>query len=350
MSDKTERATPYKLQKAKEKGQVNKSMELTNTVFLFISVMVGIALFPLALHQIRTMMIALFSLENSQVASIDKLIKLEQFLFAKMILLWLPFAVSCMLAVILVTIVQTGFVWSTTPLVPDFKRLHIVQGLKRFITLKLVFETAKTSLKLILALSIVTLSFSYELKRLFELIILHPQQHPGLILSLMLKLSLQLLTVVFTLAILDKGYTTWKYRKDQRMSKQEVKEEYRQREGDPKIKAKIKQLQQQLRLKTSALNQVKTADVLITNPTHLAIALKYDRNLMPAPKVVCKAQGELVYHAKKLAQRHLVPIIQHKTFAQSLFASVELNQWIGSEHFATAALIFREIYQQRGKQ
>ena len=87
--------------------------------------------------------------------------------------------------------------------------------------------------------------------------------------------------------------------------------------------------------------------MVITNPTHLAVVLKYDRGLMPAPKVVCKAQGELVKHVKLLAARHQIPIIENKAFARTLFASVELNQWINREHFPIAAMIFREIYRHK---
>ena len=158
---------------------------------------------------------------------------------------------------------------------------------------------------------------------------------------------LQLLVLLFALAIIDKLYTRWKFGKDNRMSKQELKDEYRQREGDPKIKSKMKQLQHQLRQKTASLEHVKTADVVITNPTHLAVVLKYDRGLMPAPKVVCKAQGELVKQVKLLAARHHVPIIENKPLARLLFATSDLNQWVNREHFPMVASIFRDIYRKR---
>ena len=180
-----------------------------------------------------------------------------------------------------------------------------------------------------------------------HLIVTQPADLPPLIIPLMFKFILQLLALVFAISMIDKGYTRWKFSKDNRMSKQEIKDEYRQRNGDPKIKAKIKQLQQQLRKKTTSLKHVKTADVVITNPTHLAVVLKYDRGLMPAPKVVCKAQGELVKNIKLLAKRHQIPIIENKKFARALFATVDLNQWISREHFPLAAMIFREIYRQK---
>ena len=107
-------------------------------------------------------------------------------------------------------------------------------------------------------------------------------------------------------------------------------------------------MQQKLRQKTASLERVKTADVVITNPTHLAIVLAYDSNLMPAPKVVCKAQGDLVKHVKRLAVRHNIPIIENKPFARALFDSVELNQWIQREHFPIAAAILRDVYRLKG--
>ena len=109
----------------------------------------------------------------------------------------------------------------------------------------------------------------------------------------------------------------------------------------------MKQLQHQLRQKTASLEHVKTADVVITNPTHLAVVLKYDRGLMPAPKVVCKAQGELVKQVKLLAARHHVPIIENKPLARLLFATSDLNQWVNREHFPMVASIFRDIYRKR---
>ncbi|MDI9817566.1 MULTISPECIES: flagellar biosynthesis protein FlhB [unclassified Legionella] len=347
MSEKTEKATPYKLQKAREKGQVSKSTEL-NTSFLLIIFLGIISISWLsALQEIKKLLIHLLNLAGHLSLSVDNLSQLSQFIWPTITSLWLPFALTGIIAVILTTIMQTGFVWSAVPLKPDFKRLNLVQGFKRLFSSRLIFETAKNSLKLSLTFLLLLLSFHHETKILLQLLSATPVEQPTLIMHLLLKIMLQLLLLLLTLAIIDRLYTRWKYQKDNRMSKQEVKDEYRQREGDPKIKAKIKQLQQNLRQKTASLEQIKTADVIITNPTHLAIALKYERTTMPAPKVVCKAQGELVKRAKWLARRYCVPMIENKPFAQSLFATVELNQWIHREHFPVAAAIFREVYHQR---
>ncbi|WP_347251584.1 EscU/YscU/HrcU family type III secretion system export apparatus switch protein [Legionella sp.] len=348
MSDKTEKATPYKLQKAKEKGVVNKSLELNSTLVLMSLLFVTSALWPSMLQQMKTLMIALFHLSAHFSLQIGNLAKLQQFLLSSLIFLWLPFALASLFSLVLSTIAQTGFVWSTKALSPKMDRINLAQGFKRLVSSHALFMGIKSSLKLIFIFLFILFRLPRETHTLLHLLIVSPNAHPSFIMSLIFKFMWQLLLVLFALAILDKLYMSWKYKKDNRMSKQEVKDEYRQREGDPIIKAKIKQLQQQIRQKTAALEQVKTADVIITNPTHLAIALKYERNAMPAPKVVFKARGDFANQARLLAERHHVPIIQNKSFAQSLFATVDVNQWIHAEHFPVAALIFREIYRQRG--
>jgi flagellar biosynthetic protein FlhB/flagellar biosynthetic protein FliR/FlhB len=347
MSNKTEKATPYKLKKAKEKGQVNKSNELNTSFFLFVMILISTALWPSLLGQIKALMVHLLYLTTQFSFRIDNLLKLQNFILITLINLWLPFALTAVIILILSTISQTGFVWTTEPLKPDMKRLSFVQGFKRLFSSKLFFEMTKNSLKLSLVTLLMFFSLQSEMPTLVKLMVVSPLKHPDLIMHLLLKLVLQMLSLLFILALLDKIYLSWKYKKDNRMTKQEVKDEYRQREGDPKIKFKIKQLQQQLRQKTAALEQVKTADVVITNPTHLALALKYDRQSMPAPKIVCKAQGEFAARVRTLAQQNKVPIIQNKAFARALFATAELNQWISQEHFPMAAAIFREIYRQR---
>ncbi|KTD35773.1 flagellar biosynthetic protein FlhB [Legionella nautarum] len=348
MSEKTEKATAYKLQKLKKEGQVSKSIELNITILLIGLLLVSKALWPAVLQQVKDLLTQLLTLASELPFQFDQLINLNRFLLSTLVSLWLPFALASILCLSLASITQTGFVWSTKPLTPNIKRLNPIQGFKRLFSSKTLFDTVKSCLKLGLSFSLILFTLSRELHSLLLLLTQSPQEHPNLIMHLILKLVLQLLLLLLALAMLDKLYTSWKYKKDNRMTKQEVKDEYRQREGDQKIKSKIKQLQQQLRQKNASLNQIKTADVLITNPTHLAIALKYERGSMPAPKVVFKARGEFANQARILAKRHQIPIIQNKPFAQALFARVELNQWISSEHFPVAALIFREIYRQRG--
>lgn len=347
MSEKTEKATAYKLRKAKEKGRVSKSNELTTCLGLFCLILVMTALWPRVFMDMKILLIQLINLVAQVSLDTNTVVNLNQFVLKKLLVLWLPLALSALLAVVLATLVQTGFIWTINPLIPDFKRLHLIQGFKRFFSTKLLFDAGKNVLKFSLATLVIFIGFKHEMMRILHLVNLNPSEYPSLLMALFFKLTLELMLLLLAMSVIDKLYTHWKFGKDNRMSKQEVKDEYRQREGDPSIKAKIKSLQQQLRLKTASLEQVKTADVLITNPTHIAIALQYKRSLMPAPKVVCKVQGELVHQVKLMARKHGVPIVENKFFARALYASVALNQWINREHFPIAAMIFREIYSQK---
>ena len=347
MSEKTEKATPWKLQKAKEQGRVNKSTELNTCVFLFVLLGVAMALWPYSLSKIKQLILHMFYLTNQLSFSTNAFNLLQQHILSTFIILWLPFALAGMLSIILSTMAQTGFVWSMKPLVPDMQRLHIMRGFKRLFSIKLLFDAGKNSLKLALACFVLYLNIKHKLPFLSTFIKTNPVDYPVLLVQLLSNIILQLLILLFALAFIDTLYTRWTFHKDNRMSKQEIKDDYRQREGCPKIKAKMKQLQYQLRQKTASLAQIETADVVITNPTHLAVVLKYERGLMPAPKVVCKAEGELVKQVKKLAQRHQIPIIENKPLARLLFATSDLNQWIAREHFPMVASIFRDIYRQR---
>lgn len=347
MSEKTEKATPHKLQKAKEQGNVSKSIELTTCIFLLVCLVTTTALWPDFFNQITSLMRHLLYLSNHMSFSVDNMGHLQTYLLTNILFLWLPIALAGMLAIIAATLIQTGFVWSSKPLIPDIKRLDIIKGFKRIFSSKLVFDAAKNSLKLSLVFIVASLSLYQDLAKLSNFMHLDPNNLTSLIMTLLSKFIVKIILLLLVLAMIDKGYTRWKFAKDNRMSKQELKDEYRQREGCPKIKSKIRQLQQQLRQKTASLEQVKTASVVITNPTHLAIALSYDKAIMNAPKVVCKAQGEMVKNVKQLAARHGVPIIEHKVFARALFVSTALNECIHRDHFPIAAGIFRSILQQK---
>ncbi len=348
MSQKTEKATPFKLQKAKEKGQVSKSTELNTCICLLVTVGIITALWPKILIQISSITSRLL-LSSSLPFNVDHVMKLQQFLWSKILNMWLPLALTGVLTIVLTTIAQTGLVWTSTPLVPDFKRINLAQGMKKLFSTKTLFEGIKTNLKLLFIVVFLFFSIKHQIPHLMQLSLTTPKQDPSLMMRFLLKIMFQLVVLLGFFAVIDQLYTRWKFQKDQRMSKQDLKDEYKQREGDPKIKVKIRQLQQQLRQKTASLNQVKTADIVITNPTHLAIALKYDKTTMPAPKVVSKGQDELAWQIKKLAKKHGVPVIENKPFARALFDSIDLNQWITRDLYPIAAGIFRTLYQQKSQ-
>jgi flagellar biosynthetic protein FlhB/flagellar biosynthetic protein FliR/FlhB len=346
MSEKTEKATPYKLQKAKENGQVSKSLELNTYTTLLIVLGLLVLLGPQYTSKLQNILKHVFSLAGRVQFSSDHLSHLISILAMQLIALWLPIAFITVLTIILSNIVQTGLTWAPAALTPNFKRLHLAQGLKKLFSITNFFEALKTFFKLLCSFTALAFIFKNQLHFLVQNTITNRVSKASLMESFICYTALKLVVLLLLFSLIDKKFTRWKFNKDQRMSKQEVKEEYKKKEGDPIIKQKIRQLQSQLRKKTAALTQVRTADVIITNPTHIAIALKYKRGEMPAPKVVYKAQDKMVLQVKELAKKHSIPIIEHKILARMLHYSTELNQYINKELFPLTAQIFRDLYRQ----
>lgn len=350
MSEKTENATPYKLEKAKEKGLVSKSIELNTCSSLLVLLGLINSLWPQQLKDIQSVTTHLLYLATHMHLTLDTISHLHQLLLSKLLTLWLPFALAAVISVVLSTVLQTGFVWSMTPIIPDFKRLDVVQGCKRLFSINTMVALVKSIFKLMVASTLLYLIFKNQLATILHFMFIPAPHAPQLMMHFILKTLFQLIAALLCFAFIDTMYSRRMFLKKQKMTKQEIKDEYKQKEGDPKIKNKIKQLQFQLRQKTSALKQVETSDLIITNPAHLAIALKYERQSMPAPKVVYKAQDELVLPVKALARKHNIPIIENKLCARMLYHSTELNQYIGKELFPLIAPLFRELYQQQERQ
>ena len=349
MSEKTEKATAQKLKKAKEKGQVNKSAEMITSLSLLCALGVLAVSWPQELASLKKLVRDLFYFAGHFHFSIDSFSYLLHELGMALLSLWFPVIGVIIISIILATLAQTGMTWSTSALTPDFKRFNLSENLKKLFSISKVYEAFKCLLKISCSLMVLFFIFKNHLISLIEQTLFQINTPDSLFLSFLLKSSLQLIILLIFLSFIDKKITHWQFSKQQRMSKQDVKEEYRQKEGDPKIKSKIRQLQSQLRQKTAALKQIKTADIVITNPTHIAIALKYNRYEMPAPKVIYKAQNKHVSQVKTLAKKYGIPVIEHKLLARMLHFSTDLNQYISKELFPLTAEVFRDLYRQEEK-
>lgn len=344
MSEKTEKATAHKLQKAREKGQVSKSAEFTTYSTLLCILGLLFFLSPHYVTKLQQLLSHLFYLTARLQFNTQHLSYLIHLIALQFLSLWLPVALLLLTIVSLCTIYQTGLTWSPAALTPNFKRLNIAQGFKKLCSVTSIFDACKALIKLVFSFVYLGALYKNQLHSLVQTALTPSINHTSLMIHFILASAVKLVILLLALAVIDKKFMQWKFQKEQRMSKHEVKEEYKQKEGDPKIKQKIRQLQLQLRQRTTALAQVKTADVIITNPTHIAIALKYQRGEMPAPKVVYKAQDKMVEQVKELAKKHRIPLIEHKVLARMLHYSTELNHYINKELFPLTAQVFRDLY------
>jgi flagellar biosynthetic protein FlhB len=245
------------------------------------------------------------------------------------------------------SLMQTGPVFSFEPLKPDFDRINPAAGLKRLFSARLLFEAAKSLVKLGV--------FGYALYAIIDSLLplaLGLAQTPpaayarlGLdaVVGMMFKLALLMLAV----ALLDVGYVRWDFGRKMMMSRREMRDEHKRREGDPKVKARIRELQREMRKRGQALKRVPDADVLITNPQHLAVALRYRREELAAPRLVAKGAGELAARMKLLARRHGIPVVENKPLARRLFLRGGLEAGIPQDEYPQVARVLAWVYALR---
>ena len=348
---KTEKATPKKREDAKKEGQVLSSNEVV-TAFCSV-VMFGflLAIFPSAVEQMTGIFIDFLS--PSYVLSADDIaVGDAQGVLRDMILvaarLVLPLMGLAMLAGLAVNFLQVGFLFTTKPLQPKLERISPLKGFKRMFSLSSIVELIKSLGKVIVLGYIVASEYMKLLSKFPALMGTDVYLSYVEIMKTAFQIALKLCLVLAILAIFDYLYRWWKHEKDLMMSKQEIKDEYKNIEGDPQIKGKIKQKQRQMSA-MRMMDRVPTADVVITNPTHYAVALKYEDGKSNAPVVVAKGQDFIARKIKETAREHGVHIVENRPLAQSLYAMCDIDEEIPAEFYQAVADILVFVYKQKNR-
>lgn len=342
--NKSEKPTPHKLKEAKKQGQVAKSQELN----LLVTSLTFLAIVASFLTQVSSEFTALF--ESLIILSHDfnlnrlTLINLFSDVSFSLIVIFVPLALLLLVFGISFSIMQTGFVLTAVPIKPDFKRMNPASGFKKIFSKKTMFEFIKSILKLIAIGITLYISFPYFISDAQELFKATPDHVAHQWQSMFLKVGLAFILLSTPLVILDFWFTRWDFTKKMMMSHRDLKDENKKHEGDPEVRSKQKQIQNELLQKSAALSQVKDSDVLITNPTHIAIALKYDKDTMVAPKVMAAGKGEFALKIRKQARKHSVPMVQNKLLARQLYKEVKINGVVPASCFNELAPIFRKIF------
>jgi flagellar biosynthesis protein FlhB len=341
--DRTEEPTPKRRAEAREKGQVARSRDLSASLVLITSL--GVLAFWSSSMGTKSAALVRSSLEGLRPGLVTPTHVTTLFLNCGLAMgkllapIWLCLVVSAILA----NCLQGGWIFSPGRLTPDFSRLQFFGGLKRLFSGTSLVELAKSMAKV----SFIGLIMYYFFKsRVMNLLTL-THQDSGQLLSLLRSTSFQISgRVVFLLlflGILDYLYQRYSFEKNLRMTKQEVKDEMRQVEGDPRVKARLKSLMRQLSSRRM-MAAVPEADVVVTNPTRLAIALKYDSSTMIAPQVVAKGRGFVALKIIALAQEAGVPRVENRPLARSLFRLVEVGETIPTSLYRAAAEVLAYIY------
>lgn len=341
--NRSEPATPFKLREAKRKGQVAKSLEVIS--FLVILGLLTVMTFwgeRMISGQLR-LYIQIWEQAPALNFTIPSLFAWSHDVALNVLVILLPLLGLTVLLAILANLFQTGPVFSFFPIKPDIQRLNPVAGFKRLFSIRLLFESLKTVIKLFIFGFILYFALLHLLPVLLGLMATDPDGYPPILLQALSGIIFKLALAMLLIALLDLAYTRWDYAKRMRMSRREMKEEVRRREGDPQVRARIRELQREAAKRSKALKSVPDADVLITNPTHLAVALEYDRDRMDAPCVTAKGAGELAVRMKAVARKHRVAVVENKGLARKLFAETDLGAPIPESSFPVVARILADV-------
>lgn len=352
--EKTEDATPKKLKEARKEGQVAKSKELG----LGVSLLMVFLLLKFWVGNLGTQFMDLFGLIYDKIPDFTSMVAgkistadymiLFRGAMLQMLLMMLPFAGAALVVGFVVEIYQVKWSPTAKPLKPKLSKMNPVNGFKKLFSMNALVELLKAIVKIALIVYVVYTTLKEEWGNLFILYDMPIEQAIALMGDLISNLGIKISIIYLIFAFADLLYQKWKFKEDMKMSKQEVKDEYKQTEGDPKIKGKIRQRMMQASQRRM-MQDLPKADVVITNPTHFAVAIKYDAQLYEAPYVVAKGCDHLAAKIKEVAKESHVEIVENKPLARMLYYNVELGAMIPPELYKAVADILAMVYKMQGK-
>jgi len=346
--EKTEDASGRKLTKAREQGQVAKSVEIPS-VFVLLAGVVALRAFASMIYKnCLAIMDHTLKFEGVPALTDSEVINIF-FNYSKiMFMMLLPILAAVFFAAFASNLFQVGFHISWEAIQPKLSKLNPLAGLMRTFSSRSVIELVKSVLKLLIVFAVAWLAVKNELDNIIRLydhsisfILLY-------IMELSYKIVIRIILVMALLAILDYAYQKWKFLEDQKMTKQEVKDEFKQTEGDPQIKSKIRQIQAQA-ARQRMMADVPKADVVVTNPTRLAVAIKYDGTTMDAPTVLAKGSGAVAANIRRVAEEAGVPLVENRELARNLYSMVDIGKTVPAELFQAVAELLAYVYKLKGK-
>ena len=348
--DKQFEASQQKLQKARKEGQVVKSKDFSTALSLMVMFVIIVKTSPLVWDQITKLFVLLY--EQIPHAHIDEmgLPYLLTVALVPTLIIILPILFVAAFVAILGDFIQVGPLVTTTPLVPKLDKLDPSKYFKNLFSPKTAFELVKNIVKVFLLGLIGYMVYKSHLEAILSLIAIDNNfavmmEFGNLVTDFVMKAGMAFLVI----AAADYGMTRWKFMNDQKMSFKEVKDEYKNQEGDPNVKAALRQRRQQM-LHKGMMDAVPVADFVVTNPTHVACALKYDQESMESPKLVAKGTELIAKKIIEIAREHEVPVIENPPVARALFRLVEPNCYIPPDLYKAVAEILLFVYSLRRKQ
>lgn len=341
--EKTEKPTPKKRQKAREEGQVARSNEVTTTLLLVVMFSAIKLIGPISVSKLLALykeMMSLFNIENITIEYAHELFK-----HIAMSTLWIviPYLGIAFAVGFLSNIMQVGWKPTLKPMKPKFNKINPISGLKRMFSFKTIIELIKSIIKIAIILLIVYLTIKDYEKLILIIYDLSIFSAYGLILDICLDIGIKVGMFFVFVAAIDFAYQKYSLEKQLKMTKQEVKEEHKEAEGNPEVKAKIRQKMREASMRRM-MQDLPKADVIITNPTHFAVAISYDEDSSSAPIVIAKGADLLAAKIKEVGRENNIEIVENKPLARTLYYTVEIGDEIPPELYQTVAEVLAFVY------
>jgi flagellar biosynthetic protein FlhB len=348
-SGKTEKATPKKREELRKKGQVMQSREVTSNLILLM-IFLSFKLVGNYLYAEFKTLFNLFLTDTAayNLADPNEIMRLATFAALQIAKMVAPFLIIALVFGILGSYFQIGFLFTLEPIRPKFSHINPINGLKRIFSSRSLFELVKSITKVIIVAWVAWSSIQGEFLNLTKLMALDLGQIVLYTLGSSVDIGIKICLALLAVSAADYFFQWRKYEKDIRMTKQEVKEEYKQLEGNPEIRSRIRQKQREISMRRM-LSEVPKADVVITNPTHFAVAIRYEPQKKPAPYVVAKGADYLAERIKEIARKSRVEIVENKPLAQALYQSVDIGDVIPPELYRAVAEVLAFVYNLQGK-
>ncbi|MDR1020891.1 MAG: flagellar biosynthesis protein FlhB [Synergistaceae bacterium] len=347
--ERTEPATPRRRNKAREDGQMAKSQDLTAATVIISGLLSLYLLSGFFYESIVSMLRATLSHMASETMAGDDWWHVPAYAAMKAFFsAWLPVGLLCAAGAVVILVRQVGFKIITKPFVPKFDRFNPVSGLKKIFSARSLVELAKGFSKAFVLLWVLYAAIRDEKDFFLALMDYNLFQGAVAVMGKIWWLALKMSLFLLLIGLIDHTYQKWSFEKSIRMSKQEIKDEYKQMEGDPTIKRRIRQKQREL-ARGRMMSDVPKADVVVTNPTHIAVAIQYDQKSMIAPVVIAKGQGLIARRIRDLAEENKIPVIENRPLARALMAQVEIGEAVPQELYRSVAEVLAFIYRLKEK-
>ncbi|MCK9336430.1 MAG: flagellar biosynthesis protein FlhB [Arcobacteraceae bacterium] len=344
--DKTEEPTQKKIDDAKNDGNVPKSMEIVGATVLFFGTLFLLFFSGFLFVEIQKMMLYIYSFIGQEIDS-KTYLHIISYTFESIMFAMSPLLILILFFAIVSNLVQFGLV--VTPIKLKFEKLDPIKGLQNVFSFKKLLEALKLTIKLsiiFIVMVVLFMIFGSDILQMMDKSLGYTLES---IHELLIYFLSTILLIIIIFAIIDYYFTHFYFMKSLRMSKQEIKDEYKNMEGDPLVKSRIRQIQMKMAMKRM-MSSVPEADVVITNPNHYAVALQYDNTKNAAPKVVAKGIDFLALRIREIAKEHNIPIIENPPLARAIYAQVDVDTEISEEFYKAMAEIFSYVYElKKGK-